>query len=115
MIDSEPEAKVSRVPSPPDRFRATIFDYTNDRTLFVEGRLAKPKVVEVSHSARQPLPSAEEFQEAAGILSREQALGPAMCAGRLQPYPPMPPLANTELPDRRTERTITVGLLPVAR
>ncbi|HYY25401.1 MAG TPA: hypothetical protein VE689_07925 [Candidatus Udaeobacter sp.] len=97
---------------PPSRFRATIYDYTNNRALLVDGLIARPRKVEISDSASQPLPTREEFEEAVQILARHEQLGPGIREQRLQPYPPMPPLLGEPLPDGRTERTIAVGLLP---
>jgi Copper amine oxidase, enzyme domain len=111
-VEAGTELKSSRTPAPPRRFRATIYDYTNNRTLLVDGRLAQPRKVETTESASQPLPTREEFEEAVRILTRDKELGPSIREQRLQPYPPMPPLLGEQLPDGRTERTIAVGLLP---
>jgi translation initiation factor IF-1 len=112
-VESEAELKHSRLPATPSRFRATIYDYTNNRTLLVDGRLARPRKVEITDSASQPLPTREEFEEAVQILMRHEQLGPGIREQQLQPYPPMPPLLGEQLPDGRTERTIAVGLLPI--
>src|ERR1700704_6423565 len=37
LFEEEPETKPARPPAPSDRFRATIYDYTNNRALTVEG------------------------------------------------------------------------------
>ena len=108
----ETELKSSRAPAPPSRFRATIYDYTNNRALLIDGRLAQPRKVKITESASQPLPTRKEFEEAVEILERDKQLGPGIREQRLQPYPPMPPLLGEQLPDGRTERTIAVGLLP---
>lgn len=112
LVDPDPEEKANRSPVPPNRFRATIYDYTNNRALLVEGRLNKPTLVEISESASQPLPSPEEFDEAVKIVARDRALGPALRGEELLPYFPMPPLIATESPDGTVERTVAVGLLP---
>ena len=112
LLDSEPEVKPSRPPAPPNRYRATIYDYTNNRTIVADGRLDKPKLLEVSEFGSQPLPSDEEFEAAVKILVKEPEFAPAIREKRLQPYPPMPPLVAADLPDGRIERTIGVGLLP---
>jgi len=111
-VETETELKSSRAPVPPSRFRATIYDYTNNRTLLIDGRLAQPRKVEITESASQPLPTSEEFKEAVEILARDKQLGLGIREQRLQPYRPMPPLLGEQLPDGRTERTISVGLLP---
>ena len=112
LVESETELKSSHAPTPPSRFRATIYDYTNNRTLLIDGRLSHPRKVEITQSGSQPLPTREEFEEAVQILARDKQLGPGIREQRLQPYPPMPPLLGEQLPDGRTERTIAVGLLP---
>jgi hypothetical protein len=117
LIDSDiHEAKAERKPVPPDRFRATFYDYTNNRTVYADGLFDKrnnmPKAVEISESSTQVLPSKEEFDEAVKILLDDKEMGSLIDEGELQTYPPMPPLVNTELPDGRLERTIAVGLIP---
>ena len=112
LLYPEPEAKPERPPAPPNRFRVTVYDYSNNRTLFVDGQLDKPALLGVTESASQPLPSPEEFEEAVQILTRDERVGLALRENRLLPYSPMPPLISTPMPDGRVERTIAVGLLP---
>ncbi len=116
LIDPEPETKSNRNPKPPDRFKATIYDYTNNRTITAVGsvtkRQRKRQRLEISESIRQPLPSREEFDEAVKVLMKEERVASALREQRLQPYPPMPPLIKAERPDGRIERTIAVGLIP---
>jgi len=111
-VEPEVEVKQSGAPSKPSHFRATIYDYTNDRTFLVDGRLGRLREVEITESASQPLPTQEEFEEAVQVLARDQQLGPSVLERRLQPYPPMPQLLGDQLPDGRRERIIGVGLLP---
>jgi hypothetical protein len=97
----------------PDRYRATTYDYTNNRVVLTTGRLDDPREsIEVSEAGYQPLPNKEEFDEAVEILGEDYDLGPAVRAQRFLPYRPMPPLVDLELPDGRVERTVAVGLLP---
>lgn len=112
LVEPELADKAKARPAPPNRFRATLFDYTNNRTIHAFGRVDRPKVVELSESGEQPLPNQEEFSVAVKILRKDTDLGRALRAGRLRPYPPMPPLIPSELPDGRTERIVAVGLLP---
>jgi hypothetical protein len=107
-----PEEPKSAKPKVPNRFRATFFDYTNNRTVFATGSLPKPTTLEVTESGLQPRPSEEEFQEAVGIVRKSPEFSDALGKQSLRPYRPMPPLVGEELPDGRVERTVAVGLLP---
>jgi Copper amine oxidase, enzyme domain len=103
-------------PIPPDRYQATIYDYTNNRVVLATGNLDDIRgSMELSEAGHQPLPNREEFDEAVEILLEDEDLGPAIREQRLVPYPPMPPLIEAELPDGRLERTLAVGLLPRER
>lgn len=113
ILDSHSENKNDRLQDQLNRFRATFYDYTNNRTIYAEGQFDKPKIIDVSESSNQPLPSSEEFEEAVQILLRDKKIGPAIKEKIIVPYPPMPPLIISELPDGRVERTVAVGLLPV--
>jgi hypothetical protein len=102
-------------PAPPDRYRATIYDYDDNRVVVATGRLDDRESVEVLQAGYQPLPTREEFDEAVEILLEDLDLGPKIQDQRLTPYPPMPPLIDAELPGGRVERTVAVGLLPQER
>jgi hypothetical protein len=101
-----------QAPELPGRFLATIYDYTNNRTLEVSGSLRARRRVQIEESGRQPWPTNEEFADAVRILRRHPELGPSLRDGRFRPYRPMPPLVSGQEPDGRVERTIAVGLLP---
>lgn len=105
--------KFKRRPSPPQHYRATIFDYTNNRTVVVDGRLDNLAEVAIEEFGIQPVPSQAEFEEAVHLLQADDELGAALREGLAEPYPPMPALVGEELPDGRVERTIAVGLLPI--
>ncbi len=108
----EPETKTHE-PVLTDRYRATIYDYTNNRTVFIDGCGFDNDLVVASESSFQPLPTEEEFQEAVDILSLHPEFGSALLEGYAQPYPAMPPLVTeVELPNGRIERTLAIGLLP---
>jgi hypothetical protein len=94
------------------RFRATIYDYTNSRTLLVDGPLRNPDRLEISESGVQPVPTPEEFSKAVAILERNTEFGPALRRGRLRPYEPMPPLILDDEASGGLERVLAVGLLP---
>lgn len=97
-------------PEPPSRYRATFFNYESNRAMVATGRFSDSSA-EVAITAEQPVPSAEEFEAAVAILSRDPALGPSIRDGLLRPYPAMPPLVDIDLPTTKVERTLAVGLL----
>src|SRR5882724_5710668 len=113
FLESEPESKSARPAPPPSVYRATFYDYKNNRTIFVDGNLNQPKRLRVSESGAQPLPTYQEFEEAVKLLLKDENLGSALRAGELKAYRPMPPLIDVESPDGRIERTVAVGLLPI--
>src|SRR5919107_4879438 len=97
----------------PDRYRATTYDYTNNRVILTTGSLSDIQgSMEVSESGEQPLPTSEEFKEAVEILHEDPDLGPKIREQRVEPHPAMPPLLTEPTrPDGRVERTLTVLLL----
>ena len=112
-IEPELEVKPARPPVASDRFRATIYDYTNDRALIVEGSLGNRRQLTVTETNQQPVPTEEEFEEAVRHLTSEAAgLGAALREKSVQPYRPMPPVLGEQQPDGRIERTVAVGLRP---
>ena len=96
---------------PPDSYRATFFDYTNNRAYLVNGRFGSLDI-EVVSSNIQPEPSEEEFEEAVKMLGKDQVLSAALRNGTVATYRPMPPLINGNDPVEKAERTIGVGLAP---
>lgn len=109
----EPDAKRVR-PAKPDRYRATIYDYTHNRTLLVDGSFGVPDAVEVTESGIQPVPSYDEFVEAVKFLSADERFGSLLRGQQLQPYLAMPPLVDEELLDGSGSRVLAVGLLPTS-
>lgn len=96
---------------PPSQYRATFYDYTNNRTITATGSFAKADELSVEEVDYQPLPSPDEFAAAVEVLQHDATFGAALRAGRLKIYEPMPPLIFSERgEDGRIERTITVGL-----
>jgi len=110
LIESENESKSTRMPPPPNRYQAMIYDYTNNRAVVAEGHLNNLKEFTVAEFSSQPLPNREEFEAAVKILQKDKEFGPLISTQRIQPYTPMPPLIEVELPDGRVERTLAVGL-----
>src|SRR5918998_750182 len=97
----------------PYRYRATTYDYTNNRVILTTGSLDDIQgSMEVSESGDQPLPSRVEFEEAVEILHEDPDLGPKIREQRVEPQPAMPPLLTEPTrPDGRIERTLAVLLL----
>ncbi len=110
VVDSPESDKTRKAPAKPDRFRATIYDYSGDRTLHVDGSLAAPNRLTISESALQPPVSNEEWQDALKILRRHADFTQPLKAGRRRIYHPMPHLVANEAVDGRSRRTIAVGL-----
>jgi hypothetical protein len=80
MIDPAEAAKSRTGPRKPDAFRATIYDYTTNRTLLVESRISAPAKVAISESAAQPPLSPAEWDEAVRIVRED-----GQFAGKLEP------------------------------
>src|SRR5438552_2518884 len=112
LADTETKVKTSQPSTPPKRYCATVYDYTHNRMILINGRLDKLEDLEVEQSGIQPLPNGQEYDAAVEILLEEPKLGPALREKQLLPYPAMPPLIEEELPDGRVERTLAIGLLP---
>src|SRR6266850_1189807 len=89
-----------------ERYRATVYDCTNNRSLVVEGRLADTENLEISPSDAQPLPTEEEFDAAVAILQRDETIGRAICDQNVRVYRPMPPLIPVELYGRQAVRLV---------
>jgi hypothetical protein len=69
-VEDKPDA-----PVPPDRYRATIYDYTNNRVVLATGRLDDIQgSIEVSEAGYQPLPNRDEFDEAVEILLEDDGV-----------------------------------------
>ncbi|MEJ7632338.1 MAG: hypothetical protein WKF28_07505 [Rubrobacteraceae bacterium] len=96
----------------PDRYRTTIYDYDDNQVILATGSLDDSDSVEVSQAGHQPLPTAEEFDEAVEIVLEDHDLGSKVRDRSLVPYAPMPPLVDAEVPGGRVERTVAVGLMP---
>jgi hypothetical protein len=99
--------------TPPSSYRATVFDYTNNRTVVAEGRLRGEGDPQISELGSQPLPSHEEFCAAVEILSEDAEVADLLRREAVTIYRPMPPLLEEgEGPDGRVQRTLAVGLMP---
>ncbi len=96
-------------PAPPDRYRAIIISYGNNRALSVEGRF-EDTTVTLKELTEQPDSSPEEFEDAVVILMRDAKYGPLIRSGAVRTYRPMPPIAYGDQPQGRVDRTITIGI-----
>ncbi len=99
----------------PVAYRATIYDYKKNQALIVNVSVDGRRSPEVVETGEQPAPTRDEFDEAVRLLTKDPDLGPELRAERVRPYPPMPPLVETEDDTARPERTIAVGLLPAEK
>ena len=88
-----PERKTRR-PAKATDFHATVYDYTNARTLDLRGSLKESAKVEIVESGRQPGVSHEEWEAAVEVLRRGGDFGVALRDGTLKPYKPMPVVAS---------------------
>jgi hypothetical protein len=113
VLDVEKDKKGA--PAEAERFRATIFDYTNNRTIYADGSLAAPGRLELSESSVQPVPSDEERAAVYSLVARETGMREAVDAGEVAVYPAMPPIVGERMPDGRQRRVAAVGLLPRGR
>jgi hypothetical protein len=111
LAEAEGGRKASR-PRAPEGFRATIFDYNQNRTLLVRGVIDDVRQIEVEERGLQPVPSPDEFQRAAALVGRDEELGPLLREDRLRTYRPVPPLVTSGQPGDGENRMLAVGLVP---
>ena len=74
LLEKE-KAEQSGRPAPPSKFRATSYDYTNNRAVHVEGEFGDPAGVEIAETGRQPLPTRGEFAAAVQVLESTRSSG----------------------------------------
>jgi hypothetical protein len=95
---------------PNGRFRAILADMAGNDVLEADGRPWDIDDLWVDPTARPRLPTADEHEWAVGVLKSDAVLGPRIDAGQVEPYRPVPPLANVQDPDGSVDRAVTVGL-----
>jgi hypothetical protein len=110
-LEDEDQATASS-PQPPTRFRATIWDGSQQCAVRAEGGIDDLRSLTVTELAAAPPPSREEFDEAVELVRRDQAIGPAVRDGGRLPYRPIPAVQVEQLPDGGMQRRIAVGLIP---
>src|SRR5262249_44284663 len=93
VLSGAPVAREDKAapPTRPRDWTVTAFDYERNATVRITARFPTAEVLDLDVRGEQPLPSYEEWRDAVSILERHDRLGPAMRAGRLRPYRPMPP------------------------
>jgi hypothetical protein len=92
------------------RFTAVVADMDSGRVLRADGRFDQLDYASLIHTAWQRPPTEDEFGWAVDALKEDPVLGPQLEAGDVEPYRPMPPLANRYDADGNVERVVAVGL-----
>ncbi len=93
----------------PTRFKATFYDYTNNRVITAEGSYPGSVVDKVTESFYQPSPNEEEYDLALKTLGEDQRFSAALSAGTLATYHPMPPVIE-DSSISHGDRIVTIGL-----
>jgi len=114
-LPPDDSVKSGRSAASTQRFRATIYDDTRQQTVFADGLITRPSKVTLTESSIQPPVTAAEFAEAVRHVTRDHDLGATLRSAPSTTYAPMPPLVPMTLPDGRSQRVISVGLLSGAR
>ena len=92
------------------RFTATVQDLDSGRLLRAVGYLDEVENAELFNMPWQRPPTDDEFAWAVGALREDPVVGPSLAAGEVEPYRPMPPLANVLDLDGNVDRVVAVGL-----
>lgn len=91
----------------PEKFRATFYDYTNQRAVVAEGLINAPASARVYEDTMQPPDvSEEEFAAAAKLIEQNPAFAAAAKSQKAMFYRPMPPVTISE----SGERLVNVGV-----
>ncbi len=104
---AEQNEKTSAGKFDPQQFSIVFYDYTDDRAIVASGSFADPEAVRITEDAAKPVPSEEELEAAANLVSRSAAFSSQIKNNRLRTFPAMPP---TSLDPNTGERLINIGL-----
>ena len=96
------------------RFVATIQDMDSGRVLRAHGRFDELDYALLIHTPYQRPPSDDEFSWAVDALKEDADFARALESGEVEPYRPMPPLANLYDVDGNVDRVVAVGLRTAA-
>jgi len=106
------DTKDSSTPREPTTYRHFIYNYTDQETLVIEGDLRNQSPLSIHTTSFQPLPTAEEFNEAVKLVfNSNEHIRAALLSGQLIVQRPMPPLSEARQRNGRSERIVNVGLL----
>jgi hypothetical protein len=103
------EANPANVRQMPTRYKATFYDYTNDRVFAAFGSLDNSTPVTITEEFYQPTASDEEYYAAVRILQSDSQFGARLREESLRTNRPMPPVSVLS---GTTERLINVALIP---
>lgn len=106
-LDDNLEAKDSLQKEivPPSKFFGIFYDYTNNTAIEARGNIQGQKDLSFRKLDYQPRPSADEFEAAREIFIAKMNLSGLVSEGKVQVYPPMPPV----IADSAGRRAVTVG------
>ncbi len=88
---------------------AVVYDYDRNQAYRISGETAAGARLEMVEESGQPLPSAEEWDEAIDLVRESAEWGPLLKSGAVEAYRPMPPMLEGPAGER-VQRTLYVGL-----
>lgn len=94
-------------------YRLGLYDYGREQAVIVSGA-SLTSIESIVETDARLLPSIDEFEAAVTLVRADKKLGPAIAAGQLTPYRPMPPMRTARLRSGQKQRRINVGLMPAA-
>lgn len=97
------------VGSPPTRFRAIYYNYSDEVAVIAEGDFNGKGPITVSQEKYDPIAGFGEFEAAQKLVSLDPSLSAAAKGNQLEFYDPMPPVSNLN-----GERLVNVGVRNLA-